>query len=159
MNKPVSYLLAKLLKEKGYNIPVTNLYSNEELLENYSLINQYENLYIENKGECVVIPFNNRNIYLEKINFNSWSKTDYSAPDIADVVMWLYEKYDIWITVHQERCRNSLGWDFNFVFINDDHERTIKEQEILYKKFGERTFSSINEAYEADIEYTLTNLI
>lgn len=77
---------------------------------------------------------------------------------IADVIMWLYEKHGIWISVHEENCRGYVGFDFNIVFVGD-HEITVTQQEIQYKLLGETVFNSPTEAYLAAIEYTLTKLI
>lgn len=97
----------------------------------------------------------------------SFDKKDYNpiaykdkdnVATIAEAVMWLYEKHEIWISVHLENCRGYTGFDFNFEFINDK-EKTINEQEILYKTLGESVFNSPTEAYEAAIEYILNNLI
>jgi hypothetical protein len=78
--------------------------------------------------------------------------------DISDVVMWLYEKHGIWISVHLENYRGYEGYDFNFEFV-DNSEKTIAKQEDAYKLLGETVFNSPTEAYEAAIEYTLKNLI
>ena len=135
MNKPISYPLAKLLKEKGFLEDCENEYDSSGKLR----FDHTGSSYWVNK-RCN-----------DSLNI-------FSAPTIADVIMWLYEKYGIWISAHQEKCVASLGWDFNFVFI-DEHEKSVKEQEVLYKSFGERTFNSPTEAYEAAIEYTLSKLI
>ena len=93
MNTPVSFELAKLLKEKGYR----------------------------------VLP-----------DFKS------SYPTISDVVMWLYEKHGIWISVN--------------------HSRSLLFYPYIYKngqqiEGGEYSYDLISEAYEVAIEYTLKNLI
>jgi hypothetical protein len=157
MNKEVSFDLAKLLKEKGFDINVFSCYNSSSLLrENYSIINQYENLYIEDKGECLLIPYDdNDGIYLEKINFNAW-EGKYSAPTIAEVIMWIYQKYKTWIyaTPYKEK-------DYHFTIIEDKEKRknlTIYD-ESLYGGIGKEgiSFSSIEEAYEKGIEYFLKN--
>jgi hypothetical protein len=79
-------------------------------------------------------------------------------PTIAEVVMWLYEKHGIWVSVHEENCRGYVGFDFNIVFVGD-HEITVTQQEIQYKLLGETVFNSPTEAYEAGIEYVLNNLL
>ena len=81
-----------------------------------------------------------------------------SIPTIADVVCWLCDKHQIWITAHPEYCNGTLEWIFNFQFLNDN-DRTWKEQEVAYKIFFEDTYKSKEEAYEVCIEYTLNNLI
>ena len=90
--------------------------------------------------------------------WNEGKNLTYVDITIAEVVMWLYEKYGIWISVHEENCRGYVGFDFNIVFVGD-HETTVTQQEIQYKLLGETVFNSPTEAYEAAIEYTLNNLI
>ena len=68
MNTPVSFEIAKVLKEKGFNIPQLYFYIDGDIswkVDNTRCRNQIE-------GE-------------------------YAAPTIAEVVMWLYEKHGIWI--------------------------------------------------------------
>ena len=68
------------------------------------------------------------------------------SPTIADVVMWLYDKHGIWIEVIVEQP-NHFGYD---VF-------KVKNNISQVEEFI--SFNSPTEAYEAAIEYTLTNLI
>ena len=124
MNTPVSYKLAKLLKEKG-------------------------------------IIFETEICYSSVTKVTSVSYTEIAAPTIAEVVMWLYEKHGIWISVdwmsrtkpynsgfycHLRGTNKNLNQD-NFVSINNTKEP------------GYEVFNSPTEAYEAGIEYTLNNLI
>ena len=81
--------------------------------------------------------------------------------EIMQVVMWLYEKHGIWVSVdwmkrikpynsgfycHLRGTNKSLNRD-NFIVIND----TLNP--------GYEVFNSPTEAYEAAIEYILNNLI
>ena len=71
MNTPVSFEIAKLLKEKGFNIPQLYFYIDGDIswkVDNTRCRNQIE-------GE-------------------------YAAPTITEVVMWLYEKHRIWTVVN-----------------------------------------------------------
>jgi hypothetical protein len=82
MNTPVSFPLAKLLKEKGFDKPTFGFYS-----------------YSSNKYDT----------YSQLIRVNLLSD-NYAAPTISDVVMWLYEKHGIWISpTHQH---NQFFWGF-----------------------------------------------
>ena len=98
MTTPVSFELAKLLKEKGY------------LFEFIAI------------GDTKEVPLN--------------------IPTISEVVMWLYEKYGIWISVTKEVD----GFDY-----------------VIDNKYGlskyQKRFNSPKEAYEAAIDYALKNLI
>lgn len=73
-----------------------------------------------------------------------------SAPTISEVVMWLYEKYEIW--VYTKPVLDEDGeWIFKgyVKYLND-----FKAKEYQTKLLREPT-----EAYEAAIEYVLKNLI
>ena len=122
MNTPVKYELAKLLKEKGFDEPTLLCYDKCDMLASYA--------------ETVFKPKN--------YNTSGYVK---SAPTIAEVVMWLYEKHGVWISVNMfsERFIFSVSekvdtWGFDKL-----------ESEIRY--------NSPTEAYEVAIEHTLNNLI
>ena len=73
MNTPVSFQMAELLKEKGFDKPLPSIcYIKEEY--NYTSTMVYEVL---------------------DMNFEYILR-----PTIAEVVMWLYEKHGIWIGVY-----------------------------------------------------------
>ena len=77
--------------------------------------------------------------------FNS----DYiSAPTIAEVVMWLYEKYGVWIVVN---ITISSDWYFELYDLNSKRNAEIKVNVNLY--------SSPSEAYESAIKHYLTQII
>ena len=84
------------------------------------------------------------------------SGKQYSAPTIAETVMWLYEKHDIWISVF-----TMDKWPPNDKDKDQIFDYTIKQMILglidIPKKFEE--FTSPKEAYEAAIEYTLKHLI
>lgn len=117
MNTPVSFEIAKLLKEKGFPQLNQGLY------------------YTKDKEHCLVgWGFNDR---------TKDSLAQYSAPTISEVVMWLYEKYNIWISVDPENDTDT--W---FHTITHNKSETV---------FG--NYSSLTEAYEKGIEYILNNMI
>lgn len=79
-------------------------------------------------------------------------------PTISDVVMWLYEKYGIWIyplpiddDMKLWQARIIKGEPFNKL------SNTLKI--ISYGEISYKGIYSPTEAYEAAIEYTLKNLI
>ena len=135
MNTQVTFELAKLLKEKGFKKPLSS-----------------ENSYWTANGHSVQ----------HYKWFNPEELIDYiDALTIAEVVMWLYEKYGIWICVdwmkrikpynsgfycHLRGANKSLNQD-NFIVINNTLDS------------GYEVFNIPTEAYEAAIEYTLNNLI
>lgn len=116
MHTPVKFSLAKLLKEKGFDKDCRHFYEDEDLKEAF---------------------------YYR--NHNDSSVTVHSAPTIAEVVMWFYEKHGIWITVDY-----SLGHFSPFIKRQGKKAIPIKHWNF---------FSTPTEAYEAAIESTLKNLI
>lgn len=69
-----------------------------------------------------------------------------NIPTITEVVMWLYEKNGVWISVLPNEPYEDDDWVF-----------------IIFKNYKNNTslegYGSQNLAYEAAIEYTLKNLI
>jgi len=128
MNKQVSFELALLLAENKYDISTDSLYVNNSLIYangrkcNWNLEEDYDD-----------IP--------EPV----------SAPTIADVVMWLYEKHGIWLYceikgdnfyVKAKRIKSNWRRVVSGVVDNEN---------IL--------FNSPIEAYEAGIKYCLEKVI
>jgi len=117
MNTPVSFELAKLLKEKGFDDFTQIWYQHGEGISGCV---EGKRDYYNRKGD----------IYT-------------SAPTISDVCMWLYEKYNIWISVDPEIDSNT--W---FHTITHGKSETV---------FG--NYSSLTEAYEKGIEHVLNDMI
>jgi len=120
MNTPVKFETSKLLKEKGYNEQTIDIYQDGEILRLKSTISNKEFMTSRN----------------------------YSAPTIAEVVMWLYEKYKIWIQVFI--LNKTFAWK-----VQDVNTLVIT---CLYAQ-QDKGYNSPTEAYEAAIEFTLKNLI
>lgn len=116
MITPVKYPLAKLLNDKEFK------------LEPY--------LKIDDQN-----PKNLNSNYNPR-EYQPW----YLDLSLAEVVMWLYEKHGIWISVNVEP-ESSI-----FYFSIDK-----SKDDFFYDK-GEN-YKSPTEAYEAAIEYVLLNLI
>lgn len=123
MTKPISFELAKLLKGVGFNLPCLYYYENGKLIEPY----------LEN-GSSTDTQFRVELSDLEEF-YGSWSKR-ISAPTVAEAVMWLHEKYQIWIYVSKP---DENGWVI--------HWQGIKSYPAL------TYFNSPTEAYEAGIRY------
>jgi tRNA nucleotidyltransferase (CCA-adding enzyme) len=121
MTTPITFELAKLLKEKGFE--------------------QRTNSYTED-GKLVTVSLTIRRFNPEKIY--------YPAPTITEVVMWLYEKHNIWIS-SEPFIKN----DNNVVNIY----KIFKEGIIDTISRGSMGYDSPTEAYLAAIDYTLNNLI
>lgn len=64
-------------------------------------------------------------------------------PTIAEVVMWLYEKYGIWISVFKYK----------------DHAADVNDPWLFRNQFDRGEYLSPTEAYEVGIRYALDNLI
>ena len=159
MNTPVSYELAKLLKEKGFDKPTQKAYINNKLFKNFE----------ESSGECEYY-FHSDDFY-EDWNKKGWVYTEkgqgcfgckldnlnyfeaYAAPTITEVVMWLYEKRGIWVAVdagingfHAHYKANPVGTlssNLKQGWVNDESN----------------PLPSPKEAYETAIKYCLTKLI
>jgi hypothetical protein len=113
MNKPVKYTIAKLLKEKWFKEKCKEYFTDGTLS----------------------ISDEPKEVFMEAVKHNKVISC--LAPTIADVVMWLYEKYGIWISpTHQH---NQFFWGFG--------------------SYQTQEFKTPTEAYEAAIEYALNKLI
>lgn len=140
MNIPVSFELAKLLKEKGfdkhtlhfYTTPNSKMFGIDEHGRYYPIKNKSKSLWITGQ----VAAFRIQNIY--------------QAPTIAEVVMWLLEKYHIWIFIQPQtliglyKDRKADNWYYTIIHCD---------------RINSNYYRSPTEAYEAAIEYTLNNLI
>lgn len=129
MNSVVNFETSKLLKEKGFKEG-----SRKGYLENGELgISHYS-------GLC----WNDDEDY----------PTKYSAPTITQVVMWLYEKHKIWISVCYKQSKFIISFqmkDINIIkgICGDDG---IEYNKVEYYK-------SPTEAYNDAIIYALKKLI
>lgn len=132
MNTPVTFEIAKLLKDKGFNEISQKWYSVEGGL-------YYQDEFDNNRGFIPVC--------------------ECEAPTIAEVVMWLYEKHGIWINVECD-CYAILWYSKLSVASENNWNNIDLRHEIISadKKFPNE-HNSPTEAYEAAIEYTLNNLI
>lgn len=127
MNTHVDFETSKLLKEKKFNIPIRTAW------------------YLGEVGYWKI-----------PVNHNE-SSVKVSAPTIAEVIMWLYEKHGIWVTTWSDtnldlvEYKDSAKW---FYVINcnliDCYDSTGKHKYL---------FNSPTEAYQEAITYVLKNLI
>lgn len=129
MTTPVSFNLAKLLKENGFDVLCSQAISevDKELYHSYG----------------------------QSINWNERpTKNDalISAPTIAEVVMWLYEKHTLWVIIYL--MERSSDWSIYFDFSIKRKERGLINISTKLEEFDTPTA-----AYEAAIEYCLTKLL
>ena len=137
MTTRVSSKLAKLLKEKGF----------DRVLKYH-----YPNLNIKKQEICLPKNWNNFTDMVGNSNY-------YSAPTIAEVVMWLHEKHGIWVHA-------SCDVDGNFYpKISFSREKNWFNLELRSKmNDGNRKIILLDckspaKAYEITIKYVLTELI
>lgn len=131
LSKEISFESAMILKVNGFDL---------QTKYNYDL-----------SGEIHNVGLQNHNINPLKI----------SAPTVAQVVDWLYEKHGIWIGV--ELTDNTLSFYFQpTIWTTNDrdyHDEDMTDQAKRICKWEEWQFDSRTEAYEFAINYCLTNLI
>lgn len=142
MNIPIKYPIAKLLKEKGFDEQCYYYYEHA-ITEAYNEQDGYSGPFGWEKGETnYQSGFHINNSKYDSSN-EAWLLC--SAPTIAEVCMWLYEKHGIWIYPFRHDFNNQFYW----------HIDTAREDEFT----SDNVFNSPTEAYTAAIEYTLNNLI
>ena len=124
MNTPVNFETAKLLKEKGFDVPVRTAW------------------YVGGVAYWK-IPANHNE-----------SNVKFSAPTIAEVVMWLYEKHSLWILPIP-----TVTGHFAYKILDVQLDPENKIERPPYTGVSAMDYNSPTEAYEAAIEYCLTNLI
>jgi hypothetical protein len=131
MNTPIGYPLAKLLKEKGFDVPC------REGWVNYLVSFTGETRMPDDESNLVIDKLGNRHLI--------------ERPTIADVVMWLYEKHGIWLyceikgdNFYVKAKRIKSNW-------RRVVSGVVNNENIL--------FNSPIEAYEAGIKYCLEKVI
>ena len=170
MNTVVSFEIAKLLKEKDWNKPTLNFYFED----GESKENVFKDIVGMDYGSEFTTEFselieNWNGKWLTKKNGDrcfGCSKSQgyfetFSAPTIADVVMWLYEKHSIWINP----IPRLSSWIFTIQEIKTSNNSSLididfyESNDYLKSKGVPIIMKSPTEAYEAAIEYTLKNLV
>lgn len=149
MNTPVSFPLAKLLPTKGVSLKSDLFYT-----DSYGLCS------LGGDGECLYIhchPISNKFEVFYDCNGEFEEGIRYNAPTIADVVMWLYEKHEIYIHISPhgdyETSLKDCKWWFS---IYKDKAYNLQGGSGITE--GIESFDSFTEAYEEGIKYVLTNL-
>lgn len=144
MNTQVSFKIAKLLKEKGFDLecfyfytkPNSKMFGIDEHGGIYPIKNTAKKLYKCGK-EAVL---NIENVYL--------------APTIAEVVMWLYKKHSLWIIIIPTVTGN---FAYKVIDVQLNPEKVIERPP--YKDVSAEDFSEPTDAYLGAIEDILNNLI
>lgn len=132
MNKEVNFEIAKLLKENGFEGTKSPLWYYKDGTLHETPTVGYEGL------KC----------------WNTWDATQgvrWDAPTIAEVVMWLYEKHGIWISVtlnqKMDRFTSNIFKNYSYVCSIDG----------LTDERPEYGWDNPTEAYEFAIKHTLEN--
>jgi len=132
MNKKVSRKLAALLRDAGYtNIPL-KVYDAED--ENDNTLYPYGEVF---SGD-----------------------NELYAPTIADAVMWVWNTYKVWIVVWSDTNLNLPDWRDKakwFYVLNCDLSRCWLRDYDSSIDNSLNTYNTIEEAYEAGIEYVFKN--
>ena len=135
MNTPVSFEIAKLLKEKGIKIDT------DEVIFYRDEVNNIEKHQIKNRD--VLYSYTGMELH------PTFDDNEYQTYTIADILMWLYEKHGIWIEAHRwtNQPVDDEVWENCFqAFVNGD-------------AMSVSIFKTPTEAYETGIEYALNTLI
>lgn|SRR5574343_440389 len=149
MNTPVNFEIAKLLKEKGFDRKTSSCYYKDGDEE----INSYL-IYYGNYKEQLIDELNNsdKNIYIEGFDYNI-DPSRYSAPTIADVVMWCFNKYKYSIE-YSMNIPESGEYDGCYVFnglIKGSEDYKLK---IFYTS---KDYPTVEKALEDTINHFLIN--
>ena len=149
MNKEVNFEIAKLLKEKGFDTPTNRYYEHALTSKKDPETNDYKGAFGWKKGETNLRTDYFKNNYgMADLSTKNWYIC--SAPTISEVVMWLYEKHDVWVSVEKQNRRLFKYRISNIDTFNDSFS-SIERSEFNYE--------IPTEAYEAAIKYILENLI
>jgi hypothetical protein len=134
MNTPVTFEVAKLLKEKGFdNATGTHYWLEDELNPEIVYSKTPRQEFFKEYGGSLL------------------------APTIAEVVMWLYEKHGIWIEVNHIKT-----FGINRFHITIWNYKDTSDYITIYHDGvgpGYKVWDSPTEAYLSAIDYTLNNLI
>ena len=127
MNTLVNFEMAKKLKEKGFNERCNSGYwynkLNPIIINDATLSNGQKQMY---DGEKILAL----------------------APTISDVVMWIYNTYNIWISVNMFDYNNKVIFEYILYKNNINNVDYINKNAI---------YNSPTEAYLGAIEYILNN--
>lgn len=147
MTTPVTFELAKLLKEKLFNNETEHFYTKP----NSKMFG------IDEHGRYYPIKNISKKLYRCGEHAALNSESVYSAPTIAEVVVWLYKKHGIYIHISPHGEEEDLFVDCKWWFsiYKDKLFNLIGGSKVTE---GIEDFDSPTETYEAAIEYTLNNL-
>lgn len=110
MNKRVNFSVAKLLKENGFDKECKYFYDKYGNVKDLTPYEDYKDLYsydgiiehyFSGEYDWNSLDVNEGMVVLKNSyeNYDEYINCTCSAPTIADAVMWIYDKYKIWISV------------------------------------------------------------
>lgn len=144
LNKSVDFSIAKLLKEKGFESksPIAEYWDVEGrqfLIETWE--DEYDSFHHEDCPHDIIFIC--------------------AAPTIAEVVMWLYEKHNLWIylTPTLNSNKDTVMWRVKIIPCGVLNQRSSSAEFLKEIDFDNDWFTGVAEAYEAAIFYVLSNLI
>ena len=153
MDTPVSFNLAKLLKEKEFDKQCLNFYTKPNS-KMFGIDEHYRNYPIKNVSKKLYTVGVHAVLNIENIYF---------APTTAEVVAWLYEKHGIWIVSDAVGDKNIYPkWNYKIVDLtnpNSNIDWELNQLTVSYEEIIKNSYDSPTEAYETAIEYCLTKLI
>ena len=159
MNTPVTYPLAKLLKEKGFD---KNTEANWWILAEHHSENYKKGLPVDETK--IFFTRNSQELSLKTQIDEEREHNVYhvlGVPTISDIVAWLYKDHRIWVEV------NHLPNVEKFGFISKPLDFKKPKEFPSYREYYAATakflskdkYDSPTEAYEAGILYALNNLL
>lgn len=132
MNTPISGVIPELLAKKGYDEPCK-----------FCVDDEFD----------TPMPYD-CGMEMHKNSYGMY----YSCPTIAQVIMWLYEKHEIWVSVSWSFANkapdNNVKWSFSLSNVGNRDNCIVTLHDDDFKFYKTNT-----EAYLAAIEYTLKNLL
>lgn len=145
MTSVIDFEIAKPLKEKGFDEKCSHYY-----------IDDFQNFKSDGILHKCGLPDNNKNENILQFVKRKNQPHICNAPTISQVVMWLYKKHNLWISVFTMDKWLPNGNDRLQIF-----DYTIKQMKNglidIPKKFEE--FDSIKETYQKAIKHCLNHLI
>ena len=159
MITPVDYKTAVLLKEKGFDLPCRGRIhcSHFHLVKN-NIIPKNVPTYF-NDLFAPIRDWNNTNHADPNDKNGTLTGLYLSLPTIAETIMWIYDKHQIWVEV--SLIDNSRHFYFDYTIITSK-DRDFNDEDCFdsaKRIYDKDKHNSPTEAYMAAINYTLNKLI
>jgi len=162
----VDFEIGMLLKNKSFNIPIKTFYDKSKRMCSLIPYDKYEHLYnysnrlssyFDGEYNWNILDINGEdNIICLKDAFSDATdsyEVMCSAPEIPQVVKYLYLKHNIWVEVNH--CGTFSQFAFKICKLNN---KNIKTEPHYVSEF-DKGYDTPEKAYLEAIKYTLTKLI